>query len=79
MASESPPSLTGGFIPITTWTSTEGMLSKKCGSGVSLRSMPRIMEEGLYVILHFFSGLGYYDGTLLQYSCLEHPMDGETW
>ena len=78
MASESPPSLTGGFIPITTWTSTEGMLSKKCGSGVSLHSMPRVMEEGLYVIL-LFSGLGYYDGTLLQYSCLEHPMDGETW
>ena len=59
MESELPPSLTGAFIPITR-TSIEGMLSKKCGSEVFLNSTPRVMEGGLYVILHFFSGLGYY-------------------
>ena len=44
-------------LPIITWTSTEGMLPKKCGSEVFLHSMPRVMEGGLYVILHLFFGI----------------------
>ena len=34
-------------------------------------------DSVIYVGIYIFSGEG--NGTPLQYSCLEHPMDGGAW
>ena len=36
-----------------------------------------ILQGQICLLLQVFLGEG--DGTLLQYSCMENPMDGEAW
>ena len=33
----------------------------------------------IYIYAHYYSHLGEGNGTPLQYSCLENPMDGGAW
>ena len=35
------------------------------------------MKEVIYHVVYYYSGEG--DGTPLQYSCVETPMDGGAW
>ena len=47
---------------------------------VSFRSNPKERQcQRLLKLLHNCTHLGEGNGTLLQYSCLENPMDGGPW
>ena len=56
-----------------------------CEAGCSLSSFSHLLWSGHREILHFLFkwcrvwGYGEGNGTPLQYSCLENPMDGGAW
>ena len=72
VAYQAPPSM--GFSrqePVLCWTVQEG------GTFMMVYLSAYLDSKGIKVDLELFSGEG--DGTPLQYSCLESPMDGGAW
>ena len=52
----------------------------QCEDNRKLKLIPTLVEEGILLLLSLTVGLhGEGNGTLLQYSCLENPMDGGAW
>ena len=74
--------ITGGIEKKLIWNLTNNREKKSLSTSKSLQSiwvLPSLAEILVKICLLLLPQTGEGNGTLLQYSCLENPMDGGAW